>query len=337
LDTDKKVFIVAEAGNNHEGSFDRAKELVIRAAEAGADAIKFQTFVPESFVSFGNKERLEILRSFQLTYSQFESLAQLASDQQICFFSTPLDIESAYFLNSIQTLFKIASGDNNFWPLIKTVLSFNKPVIVSTGISSLDQVDEVFNFFDRHKKTNLLSFLHCVSSYPAPADQVNLSVIRGLQDRYKEVAIGYSDHTLGTRVAVYAVAVGARIVEKHFTLDKNQSSFRDHQLSADPREMKEMVQEIRALEGLLGSSRKDVQPCETALVTEARRSIAASIDIESGHKVSFKDLAWVRPGSEFKPGSEESVVGRVTRRRVLRGQVFTEDDFVGLTGPAQRG
>ena len=327
VDTDKKVFIVAEAGNNHEGCFDRARELVIKAAEAGADAIKFQTFVPDLFVSADNKERLERLRSFQLTYSQFELLAQLARDQKICFFSTPLDLQSAHFLDSIQSLFKIASGDNNFWPLIKTVLSFNKPVIVSTGLSSLDQIDAIYNFFAGRNQANLLNLLHCVSSYPAPPDQVNLSVIRELQDRYKDVSIGYSDHTIGTRAAVYAVAAGARIIEKHFTLDKNQSSFRDHQLSADPQELKDLVQEIRQVETLLGRSAKEVQPCETPLETTARRSIAAAVDIAQGHSLTFKDLMWVRPGSGFAPGLEESVVGRLTRRPIPRGQVFTDDDF----------
>lgn len=327
IDTDKKVFIVAEAGNNHEGCFDRARELVVKAAEAGADAIKFQTFVPDLFVSAANKERLERLRSFQLTYSQFELLAQLARDQQICFFSTPLDLQTAHFLDSIQSLFKIASGDNNFWPLIETVLSFNKPVIVSTGLSSLDQIDAIYNFFAGRNQANLLNLLHCVSSYPAPPDQVNLSVIRELQDRYKDVTIGYSDHTMGTRAVVYAVAAGARIIEKHFTLDRYQSSFRDHQLSADPREFKELVQEIRNIETLLGRSAKEVQPCETPLEIEARRSIAAAVDIAQGHTLTFKDLMWVRPGSGFAPGLEESVVGRLTRRSIPRGQVLTDDDF----------
>ena len=327
IDTDKRVFIVAEAGNNHEGRFDRARELVIKAAEAGADAIKFQTFDPVLFVSTANKERLERLRSFQLSYSQFELLAHLARDQQICFFSTPLDLQSAYFLDSIQSLFKISSGDNNFWPLIETVLSFNKPVIVSTGLSNLDQIDAIYNFFAGCNQANLLNLLHCVSSYPTPPDQVNLSVIRELQDRYQDVTIGYSDHTMGTRAAVYAVATGARIIEKHFTLDKKQSSFRDHQLSADPQELKKLVQEIRQVETLLGRSAKEVQPCETALVTEARRSIAAAVDIAEGHTLTFKDLMWVRPGSGFAPGLEESVVGRLTRRPIPRGQVFTDDDF----------
>jgi sialic acid synthase SpsE len=333
--TSKKTFIVAEAGNNHEGSFDRAKELVVRAADAGVDAIKFQTFIPESFVSSGDRERLQRLRSFQLTYAQFESLAQLASDRGIIFFSTPLDIESANFLNSIQDVFKIASGDNNFWPLINTILSFNKPTIVSTGISTLSEIDAVYRLFASQSKIPLLNLLHCVASYPAPINQINLSVIRTLQDRYSGVTVGYSDHTTGIRAAVYAAAVGARIIEKHFTLNKNQSSFRDHQLSADPEELKRMVEDIRELEYFLGSDIKKLQPCEDELRSDARRSIAASKDIPAGHMISFGDLSWVRPGSgEFKPGDEEAVVARVTRRSIRRGQIFTEDDFIAHSSPA---
>lgn len=328
VDTTKKTFIVAEAGNNHEGNFGSAKELVIRAADAGVDAIKFQTFIPELLVSPINTERLRRLRSFQLSFAQFESLAQLACDNGIVFFSTPLDIESAHFLNSIQSVFKIASGDNDFLPLVDTILSFKKPVIVSTGISTFDQTDALYNLFNSRGQLSSLSFLHCVSSYPTPYAQGNLLAIRTLCDRYKDVTIGYSDHTMGTSAAIYSVAIGARIVEKHFTLSKERSSFRDHQLSADPDELKSLVSKIRELESLLGDGVKALQPSEMDLVVEARRSIAAATDIPAGHLITLGDLVWLRPALGFRPGSEALVVGKVTRKSVSRGHIFTQEDLV---------
>jgi len=328
IDTSEKVFIVAEVGNNHEGNFELAKKLVLSAAECGVDAVKFQTFLPDLFVSNENLERLKRMRSFKLSYAQFEFLSRLAKDNGIEFFSTPFDIPSAVFLNNIQSIFKIASGDNNFFPLMEKVMSFDKPVLVSTGISSLPQVEIIYNLFERESKTNLLNLLHCVSSYPTPPQQANLLAIKTLAERFKVSSVGYSDHVSGVHAAIYSVAVGARIVEKHFTLNKAQSSFRDHQLSADPVEMRFLVQEIRSLEALLGDGEKHVQPCESAMMVEGRRSIAAARDLSSGELITREDIVWLRPGTGLSPGSEEVVLGRVVQRNVARGQIFTEGDFV---------
>jgi sialic acid synthase SpsE len=313
INTDKKVFIVAEIGNNHEGNFDLAKKMIIDAAATGVDAVKFQTFIPEQFVSFKDQSRLNRLRSFQLNYKQFRELSKLAKKKGLIFFSTPLDIESAKFLNTIQPIFKISSGDNNFYSLIDTVAGFGKPMIVSTGAADINYIKKVYNIISRiwsSKKKYLqnLAFLHCVSSYPVPNEQANLASILFLKKMFTDVVIGYSDHTIGIDAAVFSVVAGARIIEKHFTLDKNYSDFRDHKLSADPQEMRLMVNKIREVEKIFGKEEKKPQQCEKGMNILARRSIAAVCNLKVGTKLSSSDLTWVRPGKGFSPGEEKKLL-----------------------------
>ena len=226
FDTSKKVFIVAEIGNNHEGSFDLAMEMVEAAAKTGVDAVKFQTFIPEFFVSRDDEARLERLNKFKLTYDQFRNLELRARELGLIFFSTPLDIESAFFLNEIQPIFKISSGDNDFYPLIKVTASFNKPTIISSGIVDLNFIKNLVDYWHSVGGCDQnLVIMHCVSSYPAPKEQANLKAISTLKSTFPNLVIGYSDHTLGIKAAIFAVAAGARIIEKHFTLNKNQSDW----------------------------------------------------------------------------------------------------------------
>tara|TARA_B100000989_G_C19531342_1_gene470117 strand:- start:1632 stop:2648 length:1017 start_codon:yes stop_codon:yes gene_type:complete len=332
INTNKKVFVVAEIGNNHEGSFDLAKKMIIEAAAAGVDAVKFQTFIPEQFVSFKDQSRLNRLRSFQLNFKQFRELSKVAKKNGLIFFSTPLDIESAKFLNTIQSIFKISSGDNNFYSLIDTVASFGKSMIVSTGatdINSLKNIhDRIFRIWPSKKKIQQnLAFLHCVSSYPAPNEQINLAAIIYLKKVFPGVVVGYSDHTLGIDTAVSSVLVGARIVEKHFTLDKNYSDFRDHQLSADPGEMSMMVDEIRKTEKLLGKEEKRPQKCEKGMKIEGRRSIAVNCNLPKGTKLSNSHLMWVRPGIGFSPGEEKKIIGKTICRNLKMGQIIKKIDI----------
>jgi len=322
FDTDKRVFVIAEVGNNHEGDFTLAQEMIGRAAEAGVDAVKFQTFIPELFITRADQERLDRLRSFQLSFSQFEALAQQAESAGVIFFSTPLDLESAYFLNSIQPLFKIASGDNNFLPLIETVASFGKPTIISTGLADFALLDRLQATWRQQAGVAELAFLQCVASYPVPTEEASLGAIYWLRRRYPDLTVGYSDHTLGVEASAYAVAAGARIVEKHFTLNKQHSDFRDHQLSADPAEMTGLVSSIRRIDALVGAGDKKPQPCEEALQIGARRSIASGRVLHAGTTLSLDDLIWVRPGTGFAPGDEAHVVGKVLSRTIQRGEII---------------
>lgn len=327
FDTDEHVFVVAEIGNNHEGVFALAQEMIGRAAEAGVDAVKFQTFVPDLFVSKDDLDRMERMRRFQLDFSQFEELAQQAQLAGVMFFSTPLDLESAHFLQHLQPLFKIASGDNNFFPLIETIGSFGKPTIISTGLADIDLLDRVHRRWNQQANPSELAYLHCVACYPVRQDQANLAAVHTLRSHFPDVTVGYSDHTLGNEAALYAVAAGARIIEKHFTLDKHHSDFRDHRLSADPEEMKNLVAEIRRVELIMGSGAKAPQECEVASETAMRRSIAVVRDLPADHELAFEDLCWVRPGSGIVAGRERDVLGRRTQRSLSKGDFIRSEDL----------
>jgi N,N'-diacetyllegionaminate synthase len=331
VDLDRQVLVIAEIGNNHEGNFAVAQEMLGRAAEAGADAVKFQTFIPEHYVSSADPARLERLRRFQLSRDQFAQLARQAADLGVIFFSTPFDIDSAHFLNTVQPVFKIASGDNTFAPLIEAVAGFGKPLIVSTGCADLLLLERVRAnvraIWTRQAVDPGLAFLHCVASYPVPAAEANLGAVRTLREHFKDCTIGYSDHTLGVQAATYAVAAGARIVEKHFTLDKNYSDFRDHQLSADPADMRQLVDAIREVTILMGSGEKRPQPCEAASVTAIRRSIAAARALPAGRILASTDLTWVRPGTGIAPGNESQVLGGTLRRALAQGDLIQTDDL----------
>ena len=251
------VFIVAEAGNNHEGDFSIAKKLIDKASEAGADAIKFQTYDVDNFIDPKLKKSYEKFKKFSLSYEQFYELSKYCKKKKIIFFSTPFDLKSAIFLNKIQKIFKISSGDNNYTDLIKLVARFKKHLIISSGLSSLDGLKNVYKILKKIRGKNLkLSFLHCVSSYPAPINQINLSNISLIKENFNDVNVGYSDHTIGTKVPLYAVLAGARIIEKHFTLDNKFSNFRDHALSLDPKNFRKMVDQIREAENILGEKKK---------------------------------------------------------------------------------
>lgn len=331
VNLDKKTLIVAEIGNNHEGNFEVAQELVCRAAEAGVDAVKFQTFRTEQFVSRRDETHFRRLKSFELMFGQFEKLSLLARSLGMIFLSTPLDLGSADFLEGIVDAYKIASGDNNFYPLIRRAVQSGKPLIISTGLSDLAQVTNTVGFVKNSWGEcgikGELAILHCVSNYPVSPDQANLRSIPFLSEKFPEVTIGYSDHTVGIEASLLAVALGARIIEKHFTLDKNYSDFRDHQLSSDPGEMRDLVKKIRLTEQMLGTRDKRLQPCERDVAQNIRRSVATLSDLPAGHLMTGRDLIWIRPGGGLKPGEESAVIGKKLRRKVRSGDFLTQEDL----------
>jgi sialic acid synthase SpsE len=324
-DITEKVLIVAEIGNNHEGNFEVACRMVEAAADAGVDAVKFQTFKTRLFTSQADPARFERLSKFELTQDQFRALEQLARKRGLIFLSTPLDLESARFLEPLVDVFKVASGDNDFWPLISFVCRSGKPVIISTGLADLAHVRRIAEHAREAGAGDRLAFLHCVCAYPAPPADVNLRAIPLLAEQLG-VPVGWSDHTLGPDACLAATALGARIVEKHFTLDKNFSAFRDHQLSADPPEMRRIVEGVRNVEQLLGRPEKRVQASEQANQQPARRSIAAAADLAAGHRLVEADLMWVRPAIGLPPGQERKILARVLRRAVRTGEAITEQD-----------
>jgi N,N'-diacetyllegionaminate synthase len=330
IDLSKKIMIVAEIGNNHEGSFDTAVEMIKQAAECRVDAVKFQTFIPEFYVDASQTERLARLRSFRLSQDQFSQLADAARKHGLIFFSTPFDIESAEFLNEICPVIKISSGDNKFYPLLAKVASFEKPIIMSTGLARLDAISRarqtIMDVWTQRGHRGSLALLHCVSSYPTPLERAQLGLIRTLQEAFPDT-IGYSDHTLGPDAAVLSIGLGARIIEKHFTLDKKFSDFRDHQLSADPIEMGQLVHKIRRAEAMIGVQLERKAEVESDGEIAMRRSIAARRELLAGARIQASDLCWVRPGTGIAPGEERRVVGRTLTRAMRIGEIIQAEDL----------
>lgn len=328
-----RAFLVAEVGNNHEGDLDAARAMVREAARAGADAVKFQTFRTEGFVHPSDTARVARLKKFELPPSAFRELAQEARAAGIHFFSTPLDLESADVLEPLVWAFKVASGDNDFTPLLERVAESGKPVIVSTGMTDVKQVERavlaVRDTWHRRGETGKLALLHCVSAYPAPPEDANLRSIATLREHFPDVSIGYSDHTMGIEACIAAATLGARIIEKHFTLDKNASDFRDHQLSADPSDMRKLADGIATVSKLLGTPGKALRPSESGNDPAIRRSIHVRKDLPSGHVLTMADLAWLRPGGGMPSSVTREIVGRRTRRPLLANERLTPDALEG--------
>ena len=325
IDLTDEVLIVAEIGNNHEGDIQRAHELIEAAAESGVDAVKFQTFQTKHYVSTQDVGRFERLSSFELTPNQFQQLAEFAHAVNLLFISTPFDLGSVDVLLPFVDAFKISSGDNNFYPLIERVSRTEKPLMVSTGLADDVQISETLACIREWRSLNQVALLHCVTAYPVDPTSANLGAISNLAVN-EDITVGYSDHTLGCEAAVLSVAAGARIVEKHFTLDKNYSDFHDHHISADLQDMVELVTRIRHAEQLLGVGTNTVQPVEEKIRASVRRSIVAGRDLRQGHVLKFSDLTWIRREGELVPGQEDIVVGKRLKRNIGFGEPLTVRD-----------
>ena len=302
----KKTFIIAEIGNNHEGNFNIAKKLIKAAADSGVDAVKFQTFITKDFVS-SDHPSFERLKKFEFTHQQFLELKRFANKKNLNFISTPLDFKSANFLKRICKIIKIASGDNNFYDLINIFLNYNKQLVISTGMMNDNTINDLIKFIkkkggNKFLKKNL-SLLHCISSYPAKDNSLNLMSIKYLSDKYKEINIGYSDHSVGSDACITAAALGAKIIEKHFTLSNNFSNFRDHKLSLNPADMKIMVKKIRKVEVQLGKYEKIIGKTEKKLIPLTRRSMIAKKSTNKNQLMTVYNTSFLRPqhkGSEIK-------------------------------------
>lgn len=330
FNTSEKVLIIAEIGNNHEGDFSLAKDMIDAAAESGADAIKLQTITPHRLVSPKEKKRIEQLQKFSFTRDQFVELKASANEKNVMFLSTPFDLEAVDWLTPLVPAFKVASGDNDFWPLMEKIALTGKPVILSLGFGRIKSASQISSFFkkiwrDSDMAFPGLAFLHCMVSYPTPDDQANLRSIMNI--KFENITPGYSDHTLGIKAAELAVACGARIIEKHFTLNKNQSDFRDHQLSADPSELKALVNAVADVEKLLGKDDSSLGNCEEENLTSMGRSIASNRDIRAGETISISDICWVRPRKGMKPGEEHLIIGKKLSLPINEGDFFSHTHF----------
>lgn len=325
----QRVVVVAEIGNNHEGDLGAARELVQAAAECGVDAVKFQHFVPSRYVVASDTERRARLAKFALSNDQILDLFELARSLGLVPFATGFDRETLCWLIDHQQILKIASGDNNFTDLIFLAGQSGKPTIISLGLLEESEILTHYAQWQSSCQSELI-LLHCVSSYPALSSDLNLAVISRLQDLLPGVLIGYSDHSIGSIASLVATALGARMIEKHFTLSHSFSDFRDHQLSATPSQLKVLVSQIREIESSLGDGIKIVGPRERANETAMRRSAAANRDLRSGHIIKPDDIIFLRPGSGTSPVQIRDLIGRTIVRNVSEGSIISSDDLLSL-------
>lgn len=322
-------FVIAEAGVNHNGDVQLARKLIDVACESGADAVKFQTYRTENLVAVGaekadyqkettkgTKSQYEMLKSYELDFSDFRELSDYSKKKGIIFLSTPFDIESAGFLIHLDIpAFKISSGEITNYLLLKKIAGASKPVILSTGMASICEIEKALDLLEKNKATKII-LLHCTTNYPTKFSNANLRVMNTLH-RIFGVPTGYSDHTEGICVPLAAVALGACIVEKHFTLDRDMDG-PDHKSSLQPDELKKMVAGIRIIEKSLGSGHKKLNREETEIRKVARKSIVAERDIKKGSLIEESMIAIKRPGTGIEPEYWEKIIGRTARTTIKK-------------------
>jgi N-acetylneuraminate synthase/N,N'-diacetyllegionaminate synthase len=333
--------VIAEAGVNHNGDVDLARRLVDAAADAGAEAVKFQTFVADQLVSSeadkasyqrdcesDRESQRHMLRRLQLSPDEFREIKLHCDRRGILFLSSPFDRASVDVLVSLGVLaIKIGSGDLTNHPLLTYAAAKSKLVILSTGMSDIDEVSEAVDVI-RNAGCKKLVLLHCVSCYPAEIDTCNLRAMKMLSDRF-DVPAGFSDHTIGCEAALAAVALGACVIEKHLTLDKTMPG-PDHKASCEPDEFKRLIEQIRAVERALGDGQKKPLACEEEIRQLARRSLVAAVDIAKGQIIDESVLTAQRPGSGISPVELPKVRGRQAARDLPAGTLIQWADLIWL-------
>ena len=330
-------FIIAEAGVNHNGDIELAKELIDAARNAGADAVKFQTFKAEKVVTQNAEKaeyqkettekgsQYEMIKKLELTEEDFNDLADYAKKKNIVFLSSPFDKESVDLLDEINVpVFKVASGEITNFPLLTHIAKKGKPIILSTGMTTLGEVEEALNVI-RSEGVEDIILLHCVSDYPAKMKDVNIRAMETLKHAFK-LPVGFSDHTLGITVPIAAVALGACVVEKHFTLDKNLPG-PDHKASLEPNELKEMVKAIRDVEKALGDGIKRPTENEDEVKRVVRRSIVARVDIPDGTIITGDMIEVKRPGTGIEPKYMKMVVGKRAKINIKKDDLITWNEL----------
>lgn len=331
----KKVIIIAEAGVNHNGDYEMAKQLALKAKEAGADYVKFQTGIPENVISryadmaeyqkvnIGHTEsQLDMVRKIMLDRNAFAPLKRYCDEIGIKFISTPFDLVSIDVLRPLKMDFwKIPSGEITNFPYLKKIAQLGEPVIMSTGMSEMDEIEKAIEVLCSNGLTkDQVTLLHCNTEYPTPMQDVNLRAMEQIRERFG-VHVGYSDHTKGIEVPIAAVAMGADVIEKHFTLDKMLPG-PDHKASLEPNELKAMVDAIRNIEQALGDGQKHVSNSEQRNIVIARKSIIAARDIKQGETLTEENLTTKRPGNGISPMRWNEVIGTCAVRD------FKEDELI---------
>lgn len=326
-------FIIAEAGVNHNGNVEIAKKLIDCAVGAGADAVKFQTFTAENLVIPGAvkaeyqqqcgeaESQYDMLKKLELTSGEFRELSVYAGRKGIIFISTPFDSDSADFLDSLGVpAFKIPSGEITNLPLLASVGRKRKPVILSTGMATVGEIDEALTVL-RDNGSKDIVILHCTTDYPARYEEANIMAIRTLECAF-QIPVGFSDHTHGIHVGVAALALGACVIEKHFTLNRNETG-PDHRASIEPDELVNLVRWIRDTEAAFGTGIKAPTPSEKKIMDIARKSIVAACDIPKGTLITGEMLACKRPGTGISPKYLNLVMGRRVKSDISKSEILS--------------
>jgi len=330
-----RTYIIAEAGVNHNGSIELAKQMIDMAKESGVDCIKFQTFIAKNIVSKNalkaqyqrqntniKENQLEMLKKLELSFDAFMELIEYCKEKKIEFSSTAFDFDSIDFLDSVGIKFwKVPSGEITNLPYLIKIAKTKKPVILSTGMSTIDEIREAISILKENGCCDI-SLLHCTTEYPAPYQDINLKAM-GTLSKVFNVPVGYSDHTKGFEISIAAVAMGATIIEKHFTLNRNMDG-PDHKASLQPEELKAMVMAIRNVEVAIGSSDKKPAESEIKNIAIARKSIIANRNILKGEVFTENNLAVKRPGNGISPMKWYNILGKVAVRD------FEEDELIEL-------
>lgn len=320
-----KVIIIAEAGVNHNGDFENAKKLILAAANAGADYVKFQTFKADKLVSKDAQKaeyqkanlkedgdtQYDMLKKLEMSEAWHYDLIKYANECGIKFLSTGFDEDSIDFLDSLNIdLFKVPSGEITNKPYLEHIAKKGKPIVISTGMSNLEEIKDAVGVIQNHKITkNLITILHCNTEYPTPMQDVNLLAMNTIQNELG-IQVGYSDHTIGIEVPIAAVALGAVLIEKHFTLDRNMVG-PDHLASINPEELKQMVISIRNIElAISGNGVKEASESEKKNINIARKSVHLKNDLSSGHIINIHDLIMKRPGDGISPMQVHKIIGK---------------------------
>ncbi|MCR2109839.1 N-acetylneuraminate synthase [Campylobacter upsaliensis] len=331
----KKVLIIAEAGVNHNGDINLAKKLIEQAAKAGADVVKFQTFKANSCVSVSAKKakyqlettakeesQLEMIQKLELSYESHFELMKHCKKHDITFLSTPFDLESVEFLRGLDLpYFKIPSGEITNLPYLKAVAKCKKRVLLSTGMANLGEIEAAFTIL-RKNGTRNITLLHCNTEYPTPFEDVNLNALKTLKEAFK-LEVGYSDHTEGIVASLGAVALGAVVIEKHFTLDKTMEG-PDHKASLEFEELRALCKGIRELEKALGSGIKKASKSEAKNKIIARKSLVAKCIIQKGEKFSEQNLTTKRPGSGISAMRYEEYLGKRALKTYKKDELINE-------------
>ncbi len=333
--TNKKCFIIAEAGVNHNGNVDLAKELIDVASKCRANAVKFQTYKTEDLVTndlemaqyqaknIGKKtSQRAMLKSLELTYEDFIELKKHCDKRRIIFLSTPHTEDAVDFLEDLVEIYKVASGDLTNPPFLKKIAMKKKPIILSTGMGTLCEIEEAVTSIKKIGNDKI-TLLHCVTNYPADIKDLNLNFIKTLNTAFK-LPVGFSDHSLGITASIAAVAIGAKVLEKHFTIDKDMEG-PDHKASLDPDELKKLVISIREVEKALGDGIKKLTLEEEELKKIIRKAIVANTDIISGSILTKEMLCIKRSGVGIEPKRIQDLIGKETIKNIKKNQKLSWD------------